>query len=123
MEAERSSVQVAAAAAAWCLGGRSTYNLGQVEGIISNRVENKILQPVYNVQQLFAQGRHGDGRRVRFLEFPVALVVQVNNNGLGGFRKGAGGAQGRSVCAEDAGLARKSGTSLNAYWITATGRL
>jgi hypothetical protein len=38
------------------------------------------------------------------------LVLQVNNDGFGGFEMGAGGAQGRSVRAEDAELARKNGT-------------
>lgn len=110
------------AAAALCLGGRATYNLGQVEGIIANRVEDEILQPIHNVEELFAQGRHGVDGLVRALEFPVALVLQVNNNGFGGFEMGAGGAQGRSVRAEDAELARKNGTWLDAYWIVATGR-
>ena len=108
--AERFAGLAAVAAAAQCLGGRATYDLGQVEGIISNRVENEILQSIHNVEELFAQGRHSVDGLVRALRFPVAVVLQVNNDGFGGFEMGAGGAQGRSVRAEDAELARKNGT-------------
>lgn len=38
-----------------------TYNLGQVQGIISYRVENEILQPVDHVEELLAQRSHGVG--------------------------------------------------------------
>jgi hypothetical protein len=41
-----------------------TYNLRQVQGIISNSVENKILQPVDHVEELLAQRSHGVGGAV-----------------------------------------------------------
>jgi hypothetical protein len=43
-----------------------TYNLGQIEGIISNRVEDQILQPVDDVEELLAQRRHCAGVCVRY---------------------------------------------------------
>jgi hypothetical protein len=44
------------------LGQRDhTYNLGQVQGVISNGVEHEILQPVDHVEELLAQRSHGVG--------------------------------------------------------------
>jgi hypothetical protein len=43
-----------------------TYNLGQIEGIISNGVEDQILQPVDDVEELLAQRRHCAGLYVLF---------------------------------------------------------
>jgi hypothetical protein len=37
---------------------RTTYNLRQVEGVISDGVENQVLEPVDNVEQLLTQRRH-----------------------------------------------------------------
>jgi hypothetical protein len=37
------------------------YNLWQIQGIISNGIENEILEPVDNVEELFTQRRHGGG--------------------------------------------------------------
>jgi hypothetical protein len=44
----------------------ATYNLGQVEGVIADGVENKVLEPVDDVEELLAQRRHNAGGRVRF---------------------------------------------------------
>jgi hypothetical protein len=49
-----------------------TYNLGQVQGIISDGVENEILQPVDHVEELLAQRSHGAGR----------VCVLCSNGGL-----------------------------------------
>lgn len=46
--------------------GGATYNLGQVEGVIADGVENEVLEPVDDVEELLAQRRHNAGRRVRF---------------------------------------------------------
>jgi hypothetical protein len=35
-----------------------TYDLGEVEGVVPDSVEDEVLQLVDNVQQVFAQGRH-----------------------------------------------------------------
>ncbi len=43
-----------------------TYNLGQIERIIANSVEDKVLEPVDDVEELLAQRRHNAGERVRF---------------------------------------------------------
>ena len=43
------------------LRGERTYNLGQIEGIISNGVEDEVLESVDNVEQLLAQRGHGAG--------------------------------------------------------------
>jgi hypothetical protein len=48
-------------ATAWTSGARHTYNLRQVQGIISNRVENEVLEPVDNVEELLTQRSHGVG--------------------------------------------------------------
>jgi hypothetical protein len=45
-----------------CPGQRGhTYNLRQVQRIISNSVENEVLQPVDHVEELLAQRSHGVG--------------------------------------------------------------
>lgn len=53
-----------------CIAGTSavgaTYNLGQVEGVIADGVENKVLEPVDDVEELLTQRRHNAGGRVRF---------------------------------------------------------
>lgn len=36
-----------------------TYNLGKVERVISDSIENKVLQPVDNVEELLTQRSHG----------------------------------------------------------------
>lgn len=41
--------------------GGHTYNLRQIQRVISNGVENQILQPVDDVEQFLAQRRHGAG--------------------------------------------------------------
>jgi hypothetical protein len=46
--------------------GGATYNLGQVEGVIADGVENEVLEPVDDVEELLAQRRHNAGGRVRF---------------------------------------------------------
>ena len=46
--------------------GGATYNLGQVKGIIADGVEDKVLEPVDDVEELLAQRRHDAGGRVRF---------------------------------------------------------
>jgi hypothetical protein len=57
-----------------CLNPRGhTYNLGQVEGIISNSVENEVLEPVDNVEELLSQRSHGAGGCV-FALLPTAIA-------------------------------------------------
>jgi len=82
-----------------------TYNLGQVEGVISNGVENKILQPVDNVEELLSQRSHGvgggvvalrstaiacdsNGRSTSFKKFPESPVACDEMDAAG--RAGAG---------------------------------
>jgi hypothetical protein len=55
-----------------------TYNLGQVEGVISNGVENKILQPVDNVEELLSQRSHGVGGGVVALR---STAIACDSNG------------------------------------------
>ena len=43
-----------------------TYNLGQIEGIISNSVEDQILQRVDDIEELLAHRRHCAGLYVLF---------------------------------------------------------
>lgn len=51
---------------AHALAKGTTYNLGQVEGVISDSIENKVLEPVHNIEELLTQRRHNAGERVRF---------------------------------------------------------
>src|SRR5690242_19141487 len=44
----------------------ATYNLGQVKRVIADGVEDQVLEPVDNVEELLAQRRHNAGVRVRF---------------------------------------------------------
>jgi hypothetical protein len=52
-----------------CIAGASaagaTYNLGQIERVIADGVENEVLEPVDDVEELLAQRRHNAGERVR----------------------------------------------------------
>jgi hypothetical protein len=42
--------------------GGATYNLWQIQGVISDCVEDEILQAIDDVEQLLAQRSHGAGR-------------------------------------------------------------
>jgi hypothetical protein len=46
--------------------GGATYNLGEIERVIADGVENEVLEPVDDVEELLAQRRHNAGGRVWF---------------------------------------------------------
>lgn len=57
-----------------------TYNLGEIQGIIADGVENEVLQPVDDVKQLLAQRRHGAGYVwVVFCSFGLRLALRQAN--------------------------------------------
>ena len=54
------------------------YNLRQIQRIISNGVEDEILKPIDDVEQLLAQRRHGAGDCVRRLVPPDGVGFSSN---------------------------------------------
>lgn len=87
----------------------ATYNLGQIERVIADGVENEVLEPVDDVKELLTQRRHDAGGRSTCAVLVLLLTLafyEVNNNGLRGFEMGAIGAQGLKPGSEDTEMAR-----------------
>lgn len=66
------------------MGGRM-YNLGQIERVVANGVEDQVLQLVDGRQQVVAEGSHGAGSLVVLLdvESRVSQKLAVGREGGG----------------------------------------